>query len=155
MQRQPCRRATVDTVTAVALGDDSAFCSAVQPRRRPLPGEDLQPAHRLGLDLGKSSVSDTCLTRSTQGRTLAPSAPAHERCEIKAAYGLSSRSRRFVACVRAPRLRSARHHYGDVEEMAPQVCPAVCERDRFAGSVSGDGLVAPSPPCAQHAYLGR
>jgi hypothetical protein len=34
-------------------------------------GKHLPPANQLGLDLCKSSVSDMCPTRTTQGRTIA------------------------------------------------------------------------------------
>src|SRR4029077_11897997 len=43
-----------------------AFCSAVQLRVRPVPVNTSNRRTGSGLDLCKSSVSDTCLTRSTQ-----------------------------------------------------------------------------------------
>ncbi len=53
--------------------------SAVQVRRRPAPVNTSSRRTGSSLDLGKSSVSDTCLTRSTQRADIRRSAPGVER----------------------------------------------------------------------------
>src|SRR5260221_10489007 len=55
------------------------FCSALQARRRPVPVNTSSRRTGSGLDLGKSSVSDTCLTRSIQRADIRPSAPDVKR----------------------------------------------------------------------------
>jgi hypothetical protein len=47
------------------------FCCAVQVRRRPAPLKTSKRRTGSGLDLSKSSVSDTCLTARLSGRTFA------------------------------------------------------------------------------------
>ncbi len=65
----PCRRATADTVSPPRQlsATISAFCSAVQARRRPVPvnTSSRRTGSPSGLDLCKSSVSGMCPTRST------------------------------------------------------------------------------------------
>jgi putative tryptophan/tyrosine transport system substrate-binding protein len=54
MAQQPAMPATI-----------RSFCSPLQARRRPAPVNTSNRRTRSALDLGKSSVSDTCLTSST------------------------------------------------------------------------------------------
>jgi hypothetical protein len=77
----PCRRATAVTFSPSAQLSATirAFCSAVHARRRPVPVSASSRCTGSGLDLCKSSVSDTCLARVIQHADIRASRLARQR----------------------------------------------------------------------------
>ena len=77
-----------DLVSAlVALGQNPPlFCSGVHARRRPEPVKTSSRRTASGLVFCKSSVCDTCLTRSTQQRRTITLSQHPGRCGLKVAY---------------------------------------------------------------------
>ena len=65
-----------------------AFCSTVQPRRRPVPVNT--SSRRTGSDLSKSSVSDMCPTARFSGQTIVDYCPALKVGSEGAAYDPSN-----------------------------------------------------------------
>ena len=65
-QGMPARNHRHCLAALMALGNNPRLCSALHVRRRPAPVNTSNRRTASGLDLGKSSVSDTCLTCSTQ-----------------------------------------------------------------------------------------